>query len=112
MLALTVTTDKAVDAKREKGTDASAGIEAQMLAGADDPPRMQIERDEGRHYLYFGAKQDEGDSIVRVVARSDLEALVAPFLDASQEFAAVLLTTEKGEVLVQTVTSGTDARSA
>ncbi len=72
-----------------------------MLAGADDPPRMQIERDEGRHYLYLGAKQDEGDSIVRVVARSDLEALVAPFLDASQEFAAVLLTTEKGEVLVQ-----------
>ena len=52
------------------------------------------------HYLYLGAKQDaDDDSIVRIVARSDLEALVAPFLD-SPEF-AVLLTNEKGDVFVQ-----------
>jgi hypothetical protein len=101
VLALTVTKKGSADAKRETGSSGPSGIEDQMLAGADDPPRVQIERDEGRHYLYLGAKQDvDGDSIVRTVARSDLEALVAPFLD-SPEFAAILLTDDKGEVFVQ-----------
>ena len=101
VLALTVTKKGSANAKRESGTGESASIEDQMLAGADDPPRVQIERDEGRHYLYLAAKQDaEDDSIVRIVARSDLEALVEPFLD-SPEFAAVLLANENGDVFVQ-----------
>src|SRR5262249_3598942 len=49
VVALTVTDEKA-DAKREIRPDASAGIEEGMLGIADDPPRVQIERDEGRHY--------------------------------------------------------------
>jgi hypothetical protein len=114
VLALDVTgTAVPLKTKSAPESDATSEIEKKMLANADDPPRVQIERDEGRYYLYLGAKQEgRKESTVRVVARADIDAVVMEFLsisptnrigreDASQEFAAILLTTSSGEVIAQ-----------
>jgi hypothetical protein len=95
--------------------DAESAIDEEMVKSAADPPRVRIERDEGRYYMYLGARlEDEKDSTAVVVTRVDLEATVRPFLaissantiasntdDAGQEFVAILLTTSSGEVIAQ-----------
>ncbi len=86
---------------RREGTPAGA-VEWQLLSAAADPPRVAVSRDEGRYYLYLGALQEAKGSRTRVVARADLEAVVAPLLvDTTQEFAAILLTTDTGVVIAQ-----------
>jgi hypothetical protein len=80
----------------------SSDIERAMFEAASDPPSVRIERDEGRFYLYLGAKLDSGKgSSVRVVGRSDIKAVAEPFLAPTHEFDAVLLVTEDGEVIAQ-----------
>jgi hypothetical protein len=80
---------------------ADADTEAAMLATASDPPRIRIDRDEGRSYLYLGAKLQQRDQTVWVVARTDIGKVVAPFISSRNEFDAVLLVTRSGEVIAQ-----------
>jgi len=77
-------------------------IEQTMLSEASDPPRIRLDRDEDRTYLYLGAKLDASEtSTVRVVARADIGAVVDPFLAHRTEFDALLLASQTGEVIAQ-----------
>jgi hypothetical protein len=73
-----------------------------MQKNASDPPRVTVQRDEGRNFLYLGYKHN-GKTIV---ARTDIEKAVAPFLSAGSEFDAVLLVTRDGSVIAQQSASG------
>jgi hypothetical protein len=89
------------------GSDDPNAPEARLLKAAADPPRVLVERDEGRYYLYLGARlQGDGDSVVTIFARSDLEAVLAPLLDGKSEFTAVMVTTASGEVIAQNSSVG------
>ena len=90
----------AADARREAA--GSSDLDWQLLSEAADPPRVAVTRDEGRYYLYLGANPEANGRTIRVVARADLEAVVAPLLvDTTHEFAAILLTTDTGLVIAQ-----------
>ena len=62
-----------------------------------DPPRAMVQRDEGRNFLYLG--YDHDNKII--VARTDIEKAVAPFLSSGSEFDALLLVTRNGGVIAQ-----------
>lgn len=82
--------------------------EVRLLNAAADPPRVLVERDEERYYLYLGARLEiaddtplHGTSVIKVFARSDLDAVLKPLLDGNSEFADILVTTDAGDVIAQ-----------
>jgi hypothetical protein len=80
-------------------------IDDQMLAVADDPPAVRVRRDEGRYYLYLGAKL--ADESIWITARTDLNALLAPLLRIeNRDLAAILVATSTGEVIAQNSPGG------
>ena len=86
---------------KEPKAAGDADTEEAMLAAASDPPRIRIDRDEGRTYLYLGAKLEQNEHGVWVVARTDIGRVVAPFISSRNEFDAVLLVTRTGDVIAQ-----------
>ena len=78
-----------------------------MQRRAGDPPRVLVQRSEGKYYLYLGYGHDlathHHDNIV---AKSDLEEVLAPFLSTGIEFDALLLVARDGRVIVQRSSSG------
>ena len=73
------------------------------LDDASDPPRIRIDRDEGRSLVYLGASLDphSNGKPLQVVVRADIESVVKPFFEARNEFDAVLLVTHDGDVIAQ-----------
>ena len=92
-----------VDVRRAQppAPDGDADIAELALADAADPPRIRIDRDEGRSYLYLGARVESGKQTAWIVAKTDIDQVVGSFLSARGEFDAVLLVTQSGEVIVQ-----------
>jgi hypothetical protein len=78
-------------------------LEQSVLSRAGDPPRVQLQRDEGRNYLYLGLKQKlgHGQQTVFVLAKADLENATAPYLTPRPEFDALLLVSRNGRVIAQ-----------
>ena len=74
-----------------------------------DPPNVQIERDEGRNYLYLGylheAEHRKGQSPVKLIARGDIDQVAAPLLTRS-DFDALLLVDDDGATIAQQSSSG------
>ena len=73
-----------------------------MYKWPSDPPRVVVQRDEGRNFLYLGYNHDNKI----VVARTDIEKAVAPFLTSGSEFDALLLVTRTGRVIAQQSATG------
>ena len=78
------------------------GAAALMHSWPSDPPRVMVQRDEGRNFLYLG--YDHGNKII--VARTDIEKAVAPFLSSGSEFDSLLLVTRNGSVIAQQSAAG------
>ncbi len=64
---------------------------------AADPPRVAVQRDEGRTYLYLAYQRDNQSPLY---ARADLERTVRPFLSTRSEFDAVFIADRRGTVIV------------
>ena len=70
---------------------------------AADPPRMKIELDEGRNYVYLFYKRDlkPEPTTACVTATVDIEHIVAPYLASRAEFDAVAVVSGDGRVITQ-----------
>jgi hypothetical protein len=77
-------------------------FELAMRNRASDPPRVVIHRDEGKNSLYLGYKH----AGATIVARSDIEQVLSPFLSTGTEFDALVLVTRDGRVIAQQSSSG------
>lgn len=67
------------------------------LEDAGDPPRVVLERDEGRSYLYVGLQHGTGP----MVAKADLSLAIGKFLATGDDFDALLLVDRDGIVIDQ-----------
>jgi len=67
------------------------------LADAGDPPRVVLQRDEGRSYLYVGLQHGRGP----MVAKADLTLAIGKFLTTGDDFDALLLVDRDGIVIDQ-----------
>jgi hypothetical protein len=77
-------------------------VEKSAVKSAGDPPRITIQRDEGTNYIYLGYKRRS----TIVLAKADIEEVVAPYLSVANEFDAVLLADRNGRVLAQRSSAG------
>ncbi|HJZ76015.1 MAG TPA: hypothetical protein VKE51_29975 [Vicinamibacterales bacterium] len=78
-----------------------------------DPPNVRIQRVEGRNYLYLGYNHEEhrtGVPAISVIARADLDLLVAPYLGRT-DFDAMLLLDSEGDAIAQQSSSGLELTS-
>jgi hypothetical protein len=73
-------------------------------ARASDKSRAVLRRDAGRNFLYLTYRHDGRV----IVAKSDIEEAVAPFLNSGSEFDAMLLATGDGAVIAQHSSRGLD----
>jgi hypothetical protein len=71
-------------------------------ADASDPPRIAIERDEGRTVMFLAYERGNKE----LYAKADLEAAVRPFLATRSEFDAVFIADRRGQVIVPPSTPG------
>lgn len=77
----------------------------------DDPPRVKVVLDEGKHYLYLGYSHGvEGNEAKKkgVIARTDLEAAVGRYLSSHPEFDAIALIDDSGRPITQQSTTGVE----
>src|SRR5262249_16988320 len=70
-------------------------VESQVLKSVNDPPRIMIERDEGRNFLYLGYRRNGH----KVLAKVDIEKVIADSFPAESDFDALLLVGPKGRVI-------------
>jgi hypothetical protein len=80
------------------------GAENLVYDRAGDPPRVVVQRDEGKNVLYLGYYRPEGGRAV--IARADIESVAARFLATRSQFDAVLLANKDGHVITQKSPSG------
>lgn len=88
------------------------GTAGQALVEFDDPPRVVVRVDEGRHYLYLGfrhyVERDSGTAPVRVRAKVDIDRIVGDYLASRNEFDAIALVDRGGHVIAQRSSSGVE----
>jgi len=80
--------------------------------GFDDPPRVKVVLDEGRHYLYLGYSHGVetsggGRGKKQVIARAVIEAAIGTYL-SHPEFDAIALLDHNGRAIVQQSATGVE----
>ncbi len=90
--------------KDRTSTSGTSAVASQVLKAANDPPRIMLERDEGRTFLYLGYKHGSW----RAVARVDIEKVVAEYFPAGNDFDALLLVGSDGRTILQRSEAGID----
>lgn len=88
------------------------GTSGEAIVEFDDPPRIKVRLDEGRHYLYLGFKHwmnRNGHALaVRVRAKTDIDRVVGDYLASRSEFDAIALVDRDGHVIAQRSSSGVE----
>jgi hypothetical protein len=82
---------------------AAGGSDEELLKNANDPPYIRLSRDEGHWSLDVAARiAVDKDTVLRVLAKADIENVVQPPLRATQaDFDAVLLVAQNGDVIAR-----------
>ena len=83
-------------------------IDGSVVEHPGDPPRVQVQRDEGTNYLYLGYRHD-GDqhkNEPKIEAKINIEQVVRPYLRARKEFEALVLVNRAGRTITQYSSSG------
>ena len=78
-------------------------IDGSVVEHPGDPPRVQVQRDEGTNYLYLGYRHD-GDqhkNEPKIEAKINIEQVVRPYLRARKEFEALVLVNRAGRTITQ-----------
>jgi hypothetical protein len=83
-----------------------SSFEYQLFQKAGDPPVVDVQRDEGRNYLYLAAKPSSHVPPASVLARTDIEKIAAAYLMPRTELDALFLTTKDGRVIAQQSAAG------
>jgi len=83
-------------------------IDGSVVEHPGDPPRVQVQRDEGTNYLYLGYRHDgdEHKDEPKIEAKINLEQVVRPYLRARKEFEALVLVNRAGRTITQYSSSG------
>jgi hypothetical protein len=85
-------------------TSGNSAVAKQVWNAANDPPRIMLERDEGRTFLYLGYKHGSWQAVARV----DIEKVAAEYFPAGNDFDALLLVGSDGRTIVQRSEAGID----
>jgi hypothetical protein len=83
-------------------------IDGSIVEHPGDPPRVQVQRDEGTNYLYLGYRHDgdEHKDEPKIEAKIIIEQVVRPYLRARKEFEALVLVNRAGRTITQYSSSG------